>query len=82
MFLTDLLPKRKQRVILYGQYFYGLMLMQEYPKVRSLDLCFFFVYRNGSPNGLNSNAKMFADDISQFSAVRDKDDTARVLSDN
>ena len=39
----------------------------------------FLIYINDLPNGLNSNAKLFADDTSLFSVVHHITDTAKLL---
>ena len=40
----------------------------------------FFVYINDLPNGLISNAKLFADDTSLFTIVKDKNESANILN--
>ena len=40
----------------------------------------FLIYINDLPNGLNSNAKLFADDTSLFSAVHSITDSANLLN--
>ena len=40
----------------------------------------FLVYINDLPNGLKSNAKLFADDTSLFTIVKDKNESADVLN--
>ena len=40
----------------------------------------FLIYINDLPNGLNSNAKLFADDTSLFSVVHNITDSAHLLN--
>ena len=40
----------------------------------------FLIYINDLPNGLNSNAKLFADDTSLFSVVHNITDSANLLN--
>ena len=40
----------------------------------------FLVYINNLPNELKSNAKLFVDDTSQFTIVKDKQESADVLN--
>ena len=42
----------------------------------------FLIYINDLPNGLNSNAKLFADDTSLFSVVHNITDSANLLNSN
>ena len=42
----------------------------------------FLVYINDLPNGLKYNAKLFADDTSLFTIVKDKNESADVLNNN
>ena len=41
---------------------------------------FFFLFYNDLPNGLISNAKLFADDTSLFTIVKDKNESANDLN--
>ena len=40
----------------------------------------FLIYINDLPNGLNSNAKLFADDTSLFSVAHNVNDSANLLN--
>ena len=40
----------------------------------------FLIYINDLPNGLKCNAKLFADDTSLFTIVRDKNESTNVLN--
>ena len=42
----------------------------------------FLVYINDLPDGLKSNAKLFADDTSLFTIVKDKNESAIILNDD
>ena len=54
----------------------GLILRQVFLKVQSP------VYINDLPKGLSSNAKLFADDTSLFSVIRDSSNTRNELNDD
>ena len=40
----------------------------------------FLIYINDLPNAMKSDAKLFADDISLFTVVKDKNESANVLN--
>ena len=59
---------------------HGQISKQAYLKDQFLVLYFFLIYINHLPNGLNSNAKLFADDTSLFSVVHNITDSANLLN--
>ena len=66
-FLSD----RKQRVVLNGQYSDWLNVKAGVPQGSILGPLLFLVYVNYLPKNLKSNVKLFADDVSLFSIVKD-----------
>ena len=66
--LSDFLRNRKQRVTLNGQSSSWTNGNAGVPQLRSIT---FLIYINDLPDGLSSNAKLFADDTSLFSVVHD-----------
>ena len=50
------------------------------PQGSSFGPLLFLVYINNLPNGLKPNAKLFAEDTSLFSIVKDKQESAGVLN--
>lgn len=47
--------------------------------LRILGLLLFLLCNNDLPKGLKSNVKLLADDTSQFTIVKDKDETVNTL---
>ena len=66
--LSDFLRNRKQRVTLNGQ---SSSWTKVNAGVSQLRYITFLIYINDLPDGLSSNAKLFADDTSLFSVVHD-----------
>ena len=56
------------------------VLMEEFPKAHILGPLLFLIYINDLSDGLSSNAKLFADDISLFSVVPDINTSAIELN--
>ena len=60
-------------------FLYGQVLTQEY-LTEQLWILFFLVYINDLVDGLSSNARLFADDISLFSVIHDVDISVKELN--
>ena len=56
------------------------VLMEEFPKAHILGPLLFLIYINDLSDGLSSNAKLFADDISLFLVVPDINTSAIELN--
>ena len=69
--LIDFLNKGKQRVVLNGQSSNWVDVKASVPQGSIMRLLLFLIYIKGLPEGLITNAKLFADDTSLFSVVRD-----------
>ena len=71
--LTDFLHNRTQRVILNGQYFIWTKVEAGAPQGSILGPLLFLIYINDLSDNLASNPKLFADDTSLFSVVKNVD---------
>ena len=69
--LSDFLRNRKQRVTLNGQSSSWTNFNAGVPQGSILGQLLFLIYINDLPDGLSSNAKLFADDTSLFSVLHD-----------
>ena len=69
--LIDFLNNRKQRVVLNGQSSNWVDVKAGASQVSIMGPLLFLIYINDLPEGLITNAKLFADDTSLFSVVRD-----------
>ena len=69
--LVDFLNNRKQRVVLNGQTSNWIDVKAGVPQGSIMGPLLFLIYINDLPEGLITNAKLFADDTSLFSVVRD-----------
>ena len=80
--LGNYLSDRFQRVVLNGQTSSWRPVIAGVPQGSILGPLFLFlVYINDSPNELKSNAKLFADDTSLFTIVKDKNKSANINND-
>ena len=68
--LTDFLDNRTQRVILNGQYFSWAKVEPGAPQSSILGSLLFLIYINDLSDNLASNPKLFADNTSLFSVVK------------
>ena len=71
--LTDFLDSRTQRVILNGQYSSWAKVEAGVPQGSILGPLLFLIYINDLSENLASNPKLFADDTSLFSVVKNVD---------
>ena len=78
--LENYLTGRFQRVVLNGQTSSWRPILAGVPQGSILGPLLFLVYINDLPNGLIYNAKVFADDTSLFTIVKDKNESANVLN--
>ena len=78
--LENYLSGRFQRVILNGQNSSWRQVLAGAPQGSILGPLLFLVYTNDLPNKLKSNVKLYADDTSLFSIVRDKNESANILN--
>ena len=78
--LENYLSERSQRVLLNGQTSSWRPVLAGVPQGSILGLLLFLIYINDLPDELKSNAKLFADDTSLFSIVKDKNESANILS--
>ena len=80
--LENYLSGRFQRVVLNGQTLSWRPVLAGVPKGSILVPLLFLVYISDLPDGLKSNAKLFADDTSLFTIVKDKNESAIILNDD
>ena len=78
--LENYLSERSQRVLLNGQTSSWRPVLAGVPQGSILGPLLFLIYINDLPDELKSNAKLFADDTSLFSIVKDKNESANILS--
>ena len=69
--LVDFLNNRKQRVVLNGQSYNWIDVKAGVPQDSIMGPSLFLIYINDLPEGLITNTKLFVDDTSLFSVVRD-----------
>ena len=74
------LLRRFQRVILNGKISSWRPILASVPENSVLEPLLFLVYNNDLPNGLKTNAELFADDSSLFTTVKDKNEAANAFS--
>ena len=78
--LGNYLSDRFQRVILNGQTSSWRPVIAGVPQGSILGPLLFLVYINDLPNELKSSVKLFADDTSLFTIVKDKNESANTLN--
>ena len=69
--LSNFLSERFQRVVLNGQTSEWRIIKAGVPQGSILGPLLFLIYVNDIPDNLTSNVKLFADDVSLFSVVKD-----------
>ena len=78
--LENYFSERSQRVLLNGQTSSWRPVLAGVPQGSILGSLLFLIYINDLPDELKSNVKLFADDTSLFSIVKDKNESANILS--
>ena len=78
--IGNYLSGRFQRVILNRQTSSWRPILAGVPQDSILDPLLFLIYINDLPNGLKTNSKLFADDTSLFTIVKDKNESDNVLN--
>ena len=78
--MTNFLKERKQRVILNGQYSTWTNVKAGVPQGSILGPLLFLICINDFPEDLFANPKLFADDVSLFSVIRNKQLSAQNLN--
>ena len=78
--LGNCLSGRFQRVVLNGQTSSWRPVIAGVPQGSILGLLLFLVYINDLPNELKCSVKLFADDTSLFTIVKDKNESANTLN--
>ena len=76
--LENYLSDRFQRVILNGQFSSWKPILAGVPQGSILGPLFFLICINDLPNELKSNAKLFADDRSLFTLLKDKNESTSI----
>ena len=77
--MINYLSGRFQRVILRGKPLSWRLVLADVPQGLMLGPLLFLVYINDLPNALKSSPKLFADDTSLFTLVKDKNEIANNL---
>ena len=80
--LENYLSGRFQGVVLNGQTSSWRPVLAGVRQGSTLGPLLFLVYINDLPDGLKSNAKLFADDTSLFTIVKGKNESAIILNDD
>ena len=78
--LENYLSGRLQTVALNGQTSSWRPVLEEVAQESILGPLLFLIYINDLPNELKSNVKLFADDTSLFTIIKDKNESANVLN--
>ena len=78
--LENYLLGRFQKIILNGQNSSWTPLLAGVSQASILAPLLFLVYINDLPNEIKSNIKLYADDTSLFTIVRDKNESANFLT--
>ena len=78
--IKNYLLRQFQRVILNGQTSSWRPILAGVPQGSMLGPLYFLIYINDLPNGLKTNAELFAVDISLFTIIKDKNESANALN--
>ena len=80
--IKSFLSNRFQRVVLNGQTSNWKEVLAGVPQGSVLGPLFFLIFINDIPEGIKSNIKIFADDTSIFSVLKDNDRDTAILSED
>ena len=78
--LENCLSGRFRRVVLNGQTSFWRPVLAGVPQGSILGPLLFLTYMNDLPNELKSNVKLFADDRTLFTIVKDKNESANIIN--
>ena len=78
--LQNCLSGRFQRVVLNGETSSWRPVLARVPQGSILGPLLILIYINDLPNEWKSNVKLFADDVSLFTSVKDKNESTNVLN--
>ena len=79
-FLENYLSGRHQKVVLNGQTSSWRPVLAGVPQGSILGPLLFLIYINDLPDELKSNTKLFVDDTSLFSIVKDENESANAFN--
>ena len=80
--MTNFIKERKQRLVLNGQYSTWANVEAVVPQGSIIGPLLFLIYINNLPQNLVSNPKLFTDDTSFFSVIRNKHLSAQNLNED
>ena len=77
--LENYLSGRFQRVVLNGKTSLWRRVLADVPQGSIMGLLLFLIYINDLPKESKSNVKLFANDTSLFTAVKDRNESANIF---
>ena len=78
--LENYVSGRFQKVVLNGQTSSWRPVLADVPQESIMGPLLFLIYTNVLPNELKSNVKLFADDTSLFTIVKDKNEKTNIIN--